>query len=192
MKKKEIKSFMQRLIGPKTRKWIRILHRDLGFAMVGLSLVYGLSGILLNRIDKGDPSYRIRQHTAVLEKGLTPDEFKETWLLDSDRPVLNSIGEMGGTYRLLLQGGVGEYDLATGTVRYETSKRKPFAYWVNRLHYNRVGGWKLMADLFGGALIFLAVSGLFMVKGKHGIGGRGKWYLIIGLLIPIIYILLGG
>ncbi len=49
-----------------------------------------------------------------------------------------------------------------------------------------------MADIFAGSLIFLAISGLFMVKGKHGITKKGKWYLIIGLLIPILYILLAG
>ena len=69
---------------------------------------------------------------------------------------------------------------------------KPIAYWVNRFHYNRVKGWIPMADIFAGSLIFLAISGLFMVKGKHGIAKRGKWYLLIGILIPILYILLGG
>jgi len=47
-----------------------------------------------------------------------------------------------------------------------------------------------MADLFAIGLIFFAISGLFMVRGKRGIAGRGKWFLIIGLLIPIAYILL--
>lgn len=179
-------------ISPKTRKWIRVLHRDLGFVMVGLCLVYGISGILLNRIEKRDPSYKIEQRTEDFTRHLTPDEFKKAWESVDGRPALNSIGETGEKYRLLLQGGVGEYDPSTGSVYYETSKRKPFAYWVNRLHYNRVGGWSLMADIFAAGLIFFAVSGLFMVKGKNGIAGRGKWYLIIGLLIPVIYILLGG
>ena len=179
-------------MGPKTRKWIRILHRDLGFVMVGLCLVYGISGILLNRIEKKDPSYKVVQRTISFAEGLTQHELEAEWQSDATRPALNSIGDTGGKYRLLLQGGVGEYDPSTGTVQYETSKRRPFAYWVNRLHYNRVGGWSLMADLFAVGLIFFAVSGLFMVKGKNGIAGRGKWYLIIGLLIPIIYILVGG
>jgi hypothetical protein len=29
-----------------------------------------------------------------------------------------------------------------------------------------------------------------MVKGKHGIAGRGKWYVLLGLAIPIVYVLL--
>lgn len=180
-------------ISPKVRKWIRILHRDIGFVMVGLSLVYGISGILLNHINNGkDPAYKIEDKHLVFAEGLTLEEFRQIWQSDPDRPKLNNIGETAGKYRLMLQGGMGEYDPQTGTVQYQTSKRKPVAYWVNRLHYNRVKGWSPMADIFAGALIFLAISGLFMVKGKHGIAKRGKWYLIIGLLIPVLYILLVG
>ncbi len=160
--------------------------------MVGLCLVYGISGLLLNRIDKGDPSYKVEAVETTVKSGFTMGEFEQFWEADRERPVLNSIGQAGEKYRLLLQGGLGEYDPSTGALYYETSKRKPFAYWVNRLHYNRVGGWSLMADIFAVGLIFFAISGLFMVRGKNGITGRGKWYLIIGLLIPVIYILLGG
>lgn len=179
-------------ISPKIRKWIRVIHRDLGFVMVGLSLVYAISGILLNHMNGKDPSYKTKHKTEMLERGLTTEEVKKVWQSDPGRPQLNNVGESSGKYRLMLQGGLGEYDPVTGVVEYQTSKRKPFAYWVNQLHYNRVKGWSPMADLFAGSLIFLAVSGLFMVKGKHGIAKRGKWYLIIGLLIPILYILLVG
>lgn len=179
-------------INPEIRKWIRILHRDIGFVMVGLSLVYGISGILLNHMDHKDPSYKVENKSLTFTKGLTTEEFTQEWQAEPDRPGLNNIGETAGKYRLMLQGGIGEYDPQTGVVQYQTSKRKPIAYWVNRLHYNRVKGWSLMADIFAGSLIFLAISGLFMVKGKHGITKKGKWYLIIGLLIPILYILLAG
>lgn len=179
-------------ISPKVRKWIRILHRDIGFVMVGLSLVYGISGILLNHMNGKDPSYKVKDISLTFAPGLTPGEFTQTWQSEPDRPKLNNIGEAAGKYRLMLQGGIGEYDPQTGLVQYQTSRKKPVAYWVNRLHYNRVKGWSPMADIFAGSLIFLAISGLFMVKGKHGIAKRGKWYLLIGLLIPIFYIIFAG
>lgn len=179
-------------INSKVRKWIRILHRDIGFVMVGLSLVYGISGILLNHMEHKDPSFKTKERNLTFAKGLTPEEFNETWQSGPDRPKLNNVGEIAGKYRLMIQGGIGEYDPQTGLVQYQTSKRKPIAYWLNRLHYNRVKGWSFMADIFAGTLIFLAISGLFMVKGKHGIAKRGKWYLLIGLLIPLLYIILAG
>ncbi|WP_352420978.1 PepSY-associated TM helix domain-containing protein [Proteiniphilum sp.] len=179
-------------ISPRVRKWIRVLHRDIGFVMVGLSLVYGISGILLNHMNGKDPSYKVENIYLTFAQGLTPGEFTQTWQSEPARPKLNNIGEAAGKYRLMLQGGIGEYDPQTGMVQYQTSRKKPVAYWVNRLHYNRVKGWLPMADIFAGSLIFLAVSGLFMVKGKHGIAKRGKWYLLIGLFIPFLYIILVG
>ena len=47
-----------------------------------------------------------------------------------------------------------------------------------------------MADLFALALIFLAISGLFMIKGKNSITGRGKWLTAGGVLIPLVFLLL--
>ena len=34
------------------------------------------------------------------------------------------------------------------------------------------------------SLVFFAMSGLFMIKGKNGIAGRGKWYLLVGCMDP--------
>lgn len=183
---------MRLSINPKVRKWIRIIHRDLGFVMVGLCIVYGISGILLNHLDGSDPAYKIENKTLTFAEGLTQEEFKGIWQSEPNRPKLNNIGETAGKYRLMIQGGIGEYDPKTGIVQYESSVKKPFVYWINRLHYNRIRGWSLMADVFAGSLIFFAVSGLFMVKGIYGIAGKGKWYLIIGLLIPVVYVLLVG
>jgi hypothetical protein len=35
------------------------------------------------------------------------------------------------------------------------------------------------------ALMTLAITGMTMMKGKPGLGGRGKWFVGAGLLIPI-------
>ncbi len=56
------------------------------------------------------------------------------------------------------------------------------------MHYNRVSGWSFIGDFFAVSLVFFAASGLFMVKGKSGLAGRGKWYLVLGVLIPFIFV----
>jgi uncharacterized membrane protein len=47
--------------------------------------------------------------------------------------------------------------------------------------------WTYVADVFAVLLIFLAGSGIFMVRGKNGIVGRGKWIVAAGILIPVIF-----
>ena len=90
---------------------------------------------------------------------------------------------------MIFEGGVGIYNIKTGNADYERYTRRPFIYWVNRLHFNRLHGWSYAGDFFAVSLIFFAISGMLMVKGKNGLRGRGKWYLLVGILIPILYII---
>lgn len=43
----------------KIRKLLRILHRDFGYFIVGMTIVYGLSGIYLNHRHDFNPDYKI-------------------------------------------------------------------------------------------------------------------------------------
>ena len=56
---------------------------------------------------------------------------------------------------------------------------------MNVLHLNhRKGFWTWVADPFSVLLIGLAVTGLFMLKGRTGLGGRGKWFVAAGVAVP--------
>jgi hypothetical protein len=60
---------------------------------------------------------------------------------------------------------------------------------TNYLHLNvpkKV--WTYIADIFAAALIYLAVTGIFMIEGEKGIKGRGKWLVGFGLLIPLTFL----
>ena len=49
-----------------------------------------------------------------------------------------------------------------------------------------------MRILTGFRLLVLAITGLFVLKGKNGITGRGAWLTGIGILIPLVFLLLYG
>lgn len=174
--------------GNKIKKWLRIIHRDLGFLMVGISLVYAISGIILNHMKDSNPAYKTVEATLNLDKNLSTEDLTKVWNNTEDLPTLKLVREGNKSHQVLLDGGVGIYNIETGELSYEHHTKRPFVFWINKLHYNQVGGWTIMADIFAISLIFFAISGLFIVSRKHGIMGRGKWYLIIGILIPIIYI----
>jgi len=173
------------------RKWMRLIHRDLGFLMVGFCLVYAVSGILLNHMNGKDPAYKSTEVTLQFDRGLTRNELTDLWNEKGSLPPLKKVLHVNDTHiRLMLDGGIGSYDASTGEIVYEHHTKRQVVYWINKLHYNKINGWYIMADLFAGSLIFLAISGLFMVSRKYAISGRGKWYLIGGVAIPIVYILL--
>ncbi len=182
---------MKWLRNKKLSVWIRVIHRDLGFLAVGLCLVYGISGYLLNHMNGKDPAFKTEERTLKLGSGLTAETLPLQWNNRQDVPALKKVMPIDEEhFRLLLDGGIGVYHSVTGMVDYEKHRKNEFIYQINKLHYNKAEGWSPVADFFVASLLFLAISGLFMVKGKKGIAGRGKWYLIAGLLIPVIYIII--
>ncbi|MDR2466002.1 MAG: PepSY-associated TM helix domain-containing protein [Prevotellaceae bacterium] len=177
----------------KFTRLLRIVHRDLGFAVVGVSLVYGISGIYLNHLDGKDPAYRTEERSLQLSAGLDEKQLADAWNADAELPPLKRVFRIDEDhFRLMLDGGVAVYNSADGRADYERHTRREFVYWINRLHYNKVKGWSPVADFFAGSVLFLAVSGMFIVRGKAGLAGRGKWYLLGGLLVPVLWVLIGG
>lgn len=62
---------------------------------------------------------------------------------------------------------------------------------MNFLHLNHPKKlWAYVADIYAIALAILAITGLFVLKGKKCIIGRGAWLTVMGVLIPILFILL--
>ncbi|WP_171593632.1 PepSY-associated TM helix domain-containing protein [Marinifilum caeruleilacunae] len=169
-------------------KNIRSLHRDLGYLFIGLTLIYALSGILLIlKKDEQNPSYR----EIVLEKNtkanLTPDELKTYWENGfGDAPKLNRIIPAGEVYNLYVKGGLGEYHPHNGKLKVTTYKKIPVYKFVNDIHYNSGQRFSSIGIVYAIVLIFFAISGAIMVKGKKGFKKRGVWLMIIGFIIPVL------
>jgi len=138
-----------------------------------------------------DPAFKTEKGSILLDKGLSKEELTDQWKNHSKLPVLKKIIPIDGhSFRVMGEGGIGIYTISTGTVEYEKHTKRPFVYWINKLHYNQIKGWSPIADIFAASLLFFAVSGILIVRGKKGIAGRGLWYLLAGLSIPVIYIFL--
>jgi hypothetical protein len=79
-------------------------------------------------------------------------------------------------------------DTPTGKVMIETTQRRKVLFEMNQLHLNSPKeAWTYIADLYALSLIVVALTGLFVLKGKVGITGRGAWLTCIGMLLPILY-----
>jgi uncharacterized protein len=175
--------------------WNRIIHRDLGYFFVGMTIIYGLSGIALNHIRDWNPSYLIRNESYVF-----PEVKNQTSLSEFDMKELLSKIDMQNRYKshyfpkpnalkIFVEGGSLQIDMTTGEGQLEMVSRRPIFYEVNYLHYNPGRWWIYFSDFFCGSLILLAITGLFIVKGKNGIKWRGAVLAVLGLLAPIVYLL---
>ncbi len=181
----------------KWRKLNRILHRDLGYFFFGMTVIYALSGIALNHIDDWNPSYSIETQKVQLHN--IPDN-KSQVNRDYAREVAAEFGEAdhfknyyfpeANTMKVFLDDGSITLNLKDGSGKLEKSSRRPVFYEVNWLHYNPNNWWTWFSDIYAGGLIIIAVTGLFILRGKQGIKGRGAWLTAAGVLLPILFLLI--
>ncbi len=178
------------------RKWNRAIHRDLGYLFFAMTVIYGLSGIAVNHISDWNPNYVITQQKVVIN---FPDNIRNSEK-EVIKGLLEPLNEDGhykkhyfpddSTIKIFVDGGNIVADLKSGKGWMETLRRRPLFNMVNFLHYNPGKWWTWVADIFAVSLIALAFSGLFLIKGKNGITGRGAILTIIGIAVPLLFILL--
>ncbi|HLP44628.1 MAG TPA: PepSY-associated TM helix domain-containing protein, partial [Candidatus Kapabacteria bacterium] len=96
-----------------------------------------------------------------------------------------------GHLQIFLESGVMDVNLNTGQVEFENKRNRPVLREFNFLHLNHAGKiWTWAADIYAVGLFLLAVTGLFILKGKNGLKGRGKWFVIAGILVPLVFLFL--
>jgi hypothetical protein len=178
------------------RHLFRVLHRDIGYACVALTLAYGLSGLAVNHIDDWNPSYTFSERDVdigPLPAGSLNDQEKfAVAALELDpREVRGHFAETATTLRIFLtEGQEAVLDTRTGKGMLKTISKRAVLFEVNSLHLNNLKGvWTYVADLFAIALMLLALTGATMMKGDRGITGRGKYFIGAGLAVPISFII---
>ena len=177
------------------RRWFRALHRDVGYVAVSLTIAYAVSGLAVNHIDDWNPNYRFTESSfdlGPLPAG-TPAEREALVVarLQLDpRAVRGHFQETATDFRVFLDDGLeARLDVRTGRGELKTISTRPVLFEVNALHLNNLkGAWTYVADVFAVALMFLALTGMTMMKGDRGLRGRGKWFVGAGLLIPVGFI----
>ena len=181
----------------KLRKWNRIIHRDLGYIFFGMSIIYGVSGIALNHLHDWNPDYIIRNRymtvaeTHNLNTISKPEARDLLNKIDKDLIYKSHYYPSEGYLKIFLKNGSLTINTDSRESVLETLKRRAVFREFNFLHYNKPKRlWTWFSDVFAFSLILLAITGLFIIKGKKGITGRGAWLTASGLLIPLIFLLL--
>ena len=190
----EVKAPKQRF---KWRPWLRALHRDLGYLAVGLTMVYALSGLAVNHIADWDPSFQQINRTHEVPGPITGDADA------ASKRVLEALA-IREAPREVYAAGDDAIDIvfdrrtlhvtpSTGKVLEEGQTPRLFLRVANWLHLNRgKKAWTYVADTYAFILLYLALSGLFMIPGRKGLLGRGAIIAALGAAIPIGYVVLSG
>ena len=179
------------------RKWNRWIHRELGYLFFGMSIIYGISGIALNHgvARHWNPGIVSRSESFNYQSPLT----KSTVTREVVEEILEITGERSNYKQfyfpndeylmIYLKGGHINVYLPDGSLTVTKVRNRAVFNEMNYLHYNKPKRlWTWFSDLFAFGLILLAISGLFLVRGKKSITGRGGIITAIGILIPFVFL----
>ncbi len=180
--------------------WRRLntaLHRDLGYLCVGLTLVYALSGLALNHTYHWNPNYKISRYQVLLPpellKQTDPQLLGQAVLehLDIQQPLRNHYRSGPTTLDLFMEKGKIQIALDSGRAQIEYARPRTGLKEINALHLNHPRrAWTWLADIYAVALCLLAITGLFILRGRNGLRGRGGWLTLAGIVLPIVVLLL--
>ncbi|MCF8231360.1 MAG: PepSY-associated TM helix domain-containing protein [Bacteroidales bacterium] len=178
------------------RRWNRATHRDLGYFFFGVTLIYAISGIALNHLDDFNPNYSVINSNYIFEEQLDKKEVTKAktleWLSKAgykDQYKKHYFPD-NHTVKIFLKNGSMIVDLQSGEGNLELLEKRPLLYEFNYLHYNPIKWWTYFSDIYCVALILIAITGLFIVRGKNGIKRRGAILTIAGIIIPVIFIVI--
>jgi hypothetical protein len=144
---------------------MRTLHRDIGFFLIGLTILYSLSGVLLIYRDTD-----FLKSTQLIEKTLAPNLEQQE--LARELRTKRLIGVQQDGDKLVFKGG--SYNQTTGQVSYRSEKLPQALDMFVHLHKapsEQAVSW--LTTVFGGLLAFMAISSFWMFKSSHKHFKRG-------------------
>lgn len=177
------------------RKTLRWLHRDFGYLVVGITFIYTISGIAMNHRQDWNPHYSV-----ITEEVSVPAndqmEYSKSEIVSIlnkfiNRPVYKKhFITKDATIKVFVEEGTVIYTPLEGKAELELLKKRPFWFQINKIHLAQTDRiWIWISDIMAVFLLFVAISGLFLLKGKYGITGRGLWLTLTGIVVPLICIL---
>jgi uncharacterized protein len=179
------------------RRWNNALHRDLGYLAFGMTIIYAISGIVLNHFKSGDfthPDYN-KSYTdfkvTLPKNGIADQTYVYSVLAELKVKDHYKSFVTGNNYiQIFLDKGWIYIDLTNGDAQMETKTTLYVIKEFNLLHYNNIKKmYTWFSDVYAVGLILLAITGLFVLRGRNGIIGRGAWLTAIGILLPALFLL---
>jgi hypothetical protein len=185
------------IIRKRWRGWLRAIHRDIGYLAVGFTLIYALSGIAINHIKDWDPNFHATERTLTIAPIPADASDAAAVKLVTDATgtgAPDDVFRAGDEIRLGYSDGTQVTAIGdTGQVTVQARSSRFFLRIANWLHYNRgKKAWTYVADIYAVMLLYLAISGIFMIKGKLGLRWRGTLLIGLGIAVPIAYVVLSG
>ena len=161
-----------------TSFYFRLIHRYLGFYLVGIMAVYAISGIAM--IFRNDDTFKILENTET------------TLAVNLDEKTLGEVLEIKGLSILKQKGSLlffedGTYNQATGETIY-VKKELPFLLdKMAQLHKATTNSPIYWLNIFFGvSLLFFVISSFWMFLPHTSVFKKGIYFTLAGIVMTLI------
>lgn len=173
----------------------RNTHRDLGYFFLGLIIAFAFSGIFLNHRQVWNPrryTFDTREITVTpISKDLINDEYVKQL---SDRlNIVDAVRRFQvseNTLRINYTNHETEIDLTNGKGKITIYKTTPLLGQMTKLHIDTSQWWIYYSDIFGVAMLTIAITGMFIERGKNSFRSRGWKLALAGIVFPLVFLFL--
>jgi len=173
----------------------RSLHRDIAYFYVGLIIAFSFSGILLNhRRDWNPEKYTYESKKVELNLPIDVEQIDKQFIENFSKEwdvSYNSHRVRDGKLRVfydnnaILDAALGEKE---GVLEYK--RVTPIVGQTIKLHKDTNKAWIWYSDIFGIAMLTIAITGMFISAGKNTFWKRGWKLALAGLIFPLIFLFL--
>ena len=176
---------------------VRDTHRDLGYFYVGLIIAFAFSGIFLNHRQAWHPSKytsevkSISTQMPASEEEITKEFVDELNKKLSINDVVRRFKVDKGKFEVSFEKHDLKLDAKSGAGELITYKKVPVLAQMTQLHQDTSKWWIYYSDIFGLAMLVIAITGMFMIpNGLLSFKERGWKLALTGLIFPLIFLFL--
>ncbi len=176
----------------------RNLHRDIAYFYIGLIIAFSFSGIILNhRQDWYPMDYTYEAKEVQLNIPADPT------ILDSEDHIrqMSTQWDLASAYdghrlrdkdlRIYYKDNIIlDVNLETGKGVLEYKRKVPFLGHTMTLHKSTNSFWIWYSDIFGLAMLTIAITGMMITKGSNSFKKRGWKLALAGMLFPLLFLIL--
>ncbi len=174
----------------------RNTHRDIAYFYVGLIISFALSGIFLNHRQSWHPRrYSYDKQEIAIPAPIIKDSINDAFIdaFTKQQKIDDQLRRFNANENKLRISYVShdaEVDLSTGKGRIETYRVTPLLGQMTQLHQDTSKWWIYYSDIFGIAMLTIALTGMFIEKGRLSFRSRGWKLALAGLLFPLVFLFL--
>lgn len=173
----------------------RGIHRDLGYFYLGLIISFSISGILLNHRQTWHPErYTVETKEVAVQLPSTEAEITEDVAKNAGKTLgindkFRRFSVKKGELRINYEKHDLELDIASGKGQVITYNKTPLVAQSIQLHKDTSNWWIYYSDVFGFAMLTIAITGAIMYpKGPFSFKQRGWKLTLLGIIFPLIFL----